>query len=85
MKLQIFAVYDAKAKAFAHPFYAPNRDVAVRHFANGANDPTLQLATNSEDFTLHHLGEWDDGDASFTLNVAPVQLALALNLKRPTT
>lgn len=81
MILQIFAIYDSKAQAFAQPFFCPNREIALRYFSNGANDPTLQLCKNSEDFTLHHLGEWDDGTASFSLNNASVAVAIASSLK----
>lgn len=82
MILQIFAVYDSKAKAFAHPFFSPNKEMAVRYFANGANDPTLQLCKNAEDFTLFHLGEWADDTGAFVLNSAPSPLGLASNFRK---
>lgn len=84
MILQVFAVYDSKAKAFAHPFYCPNAELAMRYFADGANDATLQLCKNSEDFTLHHLGEWSDETGAFQNNVAPSPLGLAANFKKET-
>lgn len=82
MILQVFAVYDSKAKAFAHPFFCPNAELAKRYFADGANDPTLQLCKNAEDFSLFHLGEWNDADATFTLNTAPAPLGFAANFKK---
>lgn len=82
MILQVFAIYDSKAKAFTQPFYSPNAAMAQRYFANGANDPTLQLCKNSEDFTLFHLGEWDDGTAEFKTNAAPQPLGLASQFKK---
>lgn len=85
MILQIFSVYDSKAKAFAYPFYCPNLELAKRYFAQGANDATLQLCTNSEDFSLFHLGEWDDATSIFTLNVSPMPLGLAANFKKAQT
>ena len=82
MILQVFSVYDSKAKAFSHPFYCPNAEMARRYFANGANDPTLQLCQNSEDFSLFHLGEWSDETGQFTSNAAPQPLGLATNFKK---
>ncbi|AXH73617.1 MAG: nonstructural protein [Microviridae sp.] len=82
MILQVFAVYDSKAKAYAQPFYAPNKGLATRYFADGANDPTLQMCKHSEDFTLFHLGSWNDENGSFELLPAPQSLALAASLKQ---
>ena len=82
MILQVFAVYDSKAKAYAHPFYTPNAEMAKRYFADGANDPTLQLCKNSEDFSLFHLGEFHNDTGVFVLNSAPQPLGLASNYKR---
>jgi len=80
--VQVFAIYDSKAKAFNTPFFMPNKAMATRYFANGANDATLQLCKNSEDFTLFHLGEWDDATATFKTNSSPDPVGLASNFKK---
>lgn len=82
MKLQVFSVYDIKARAFAFPFYCGNTEIALRYLAEGANDPTLQLCKNSEDFTLYHLGEWNDENAEFKSTQPPMVVARASDLKR---
>lgn len=82
MILQVYAIYDSKAKAFTQPFYAPNRDLACRYFANGANDPNLQLCKNSEDFTLFYIGEWNDEDSSFKVILTPDPVGIASNFKK---
>lgn len=82
MKLQVFSVYDIKARAFALPFFAPNTDLALRYFGDGANDPTLQLSKNAEDFTLYHLGQWNDADATFEALSQAIVVARAIDCKR---
>lgn len=78
---QIFSVYDNKAKAFCFPFFAANKELALRYFANGANDATLQLCLHPEDFSLFHLGSWDDETSKFSPFDAPQPLGIAASFK----
>lgn len=81
MILQVFAVYDSKLKAFMIPFFQQNTALAIRAFKTGANDPGSQLCGHPEDFSLHHLGAYDDETADFKLHIPPVNLGLASNFK----
>lgn len=81
MILQICAAYDSKARAFIQPFYAAHADVAVRAFRAAANQPGHQVCDNPEDFTLFHLGQWDDQTCHFTLFPEHRNLGLASNFK----
>jgi len=58
--LQAFAVYDNKAKAFATPFFQASVPLAVRAFGAAANDRSLLIAQYPEDYTLFHIGTFDD-------------------------
>lgn len=79
---QLFSVYDSKAKAFLTPFCCPHIDVALRVFENAANTPEHQLCTFAEDFTLFHLGTWDDNTSEFKLFKEHINLGLAANFRK---
>lgn len=81
MNLHVFAVYDSKLKAFMLPFFLQNTALAIRAFKTGANDSASQLCGHPEDFSLHHLGSFDDETAHFKLFDAPANLGLAANFK----
>lgn len=81
-KLQIFAVFDKKAIAYAYPTFAHQKGQAIRSFENAVNDDKTQFAHNPEDFSLWHLGEWDDVTGIITPLTAPQHIEEALTLKR---
>lgn len=60
MKIEVFSVYDSKSKAFSQPFYSATVAVAIRNFTTACKDPNSQLAKHPEDFTLFHVGSFDD-------------------------
>jgi len=78
--LQIFAVYDSKVGAYMAPFFMSSRGQAIRAFCDTAEDPNSQLGKHPEDFTLFHLGEYDDQSASFSIGSTPISLGVALEL-----
>ena len=84
MKQQIFSIYDSKAEAYNTPFYLPNENMAVREFTNLANDADSTVSKHPADYTLFHLGEYDDGGAEFTIFDAKVSLGIALEFKNVT-
>lgn len=81
MITQCCVVFDKKAQAHMIPFFCSNLQVAARAFADAANTPGHQLNRNPEDFTLHHLGTFDDEKAVFALLPQPVHLGNALMFK----
>lgn len=81
MKLQIFAVHDSKLHGFMLPFFQQNVQMAARAFATGANDPGSTLCQHPEDFTLFHLGSFDDVSGQFEQLPAPVSLGFASDFK----
>lgn len=58
--LQVFAVYDAAASAYIRPFFVPTRGIAERAFAEAVNDPNEQMNKYPGDYSLFHLGEYDE-------------------------
>lgn len=60
MKFQVFAIYDEKAEAFMTPFYAPAIGMAVRNFQDQVNQAGSIIATHPSDFSIYHLGTFDN-------------------------
>ena len=81
MKLKVFAIYDSKAQAYMHPFYSNSIGQAVRMFEDASNDPKSQMCKHPGDFTLFHIGEYDDESGSFENVQAKQDLGTALSHK----
>lgn len=76
---QVIAVYDAKAEIFTQPVFTVAIGEAVRSFQDEVNNPQSQFSKHPEDYTLFHLGTYDETSAKFDLLTAPVSLGAALN------
>lgn len=81
MQMQAYAVYDRKAESYAQPFFAPNHAVAIRNFEGAVRSGNSQLSTHPEDFSLWHLGEYDDEQGRFQNLQNPSQLLTAMAAK----
>lgn len=80
---QMFCVYDSKADAYLPPFFLHSDGMALRVFSDCANDLTHQFGKHPEDYTLFHLGKFDDQTAKIELNETPKSLAVAIELVKP--
>lgn len=60
--LEVFTVFDEKAKAFLAPFTARSAPEAVRMFTDTAMDPVSMIAKHPSDFTLFRIGSFDVGN-----------------------
>lgn len=78
------AVYDSKARVFLQPMYCSHMDVGIRTFATVANQAGHQIAENPADFTLWHLGSWDDDNGVFALSSPYTNLGFATQFKKET-
>lgn len=81
MKIQMFAVYDSTTQIYAQPNFLATIQVAQRMWPEAANDPNSQIGKYPADFTLFHLGEYDDETGKFTNLHTPVSLGTALEAK----
>lgn len=81
MKLQVMAAYDNKARVFLNPFYVSQVAVGVRAFAEAANTPGHQICSHPQDFTLFHLGSYNDDNAVFEFITPYGNLGLAAQYK----
>jgi len=55
---------------------------ALRHFEDEVNNPQSPLYKHPEDYTLFHLGQYDETTGQFDLKDAPLSLGVALNFKK---
>lgn len=66
--LEVFALYDVKAAAFSAPFVAPTIGAAKRLAHAVGSDQETSVGRYPDDYTLMHLGEYDDT----TGRIAPI-------------
>ena len=78
MKLSVFAIFDSKAEAYASPFFMGAIGQAIRAFSDEASNDSSNIAKHPEDYTLFHLGTYDDATASFDLLPTPRSLGVAV-------
>jgi len=81
VKIEIFGIWDDKAKAYMQPFYMQSVALGMRAFANSVNKPDSQINVNPEDYTLFHFGSFEDTTGKFEVGPAEV-LATALQVRK---
>lgn len=79
---QIYTVFDAAAQLFHQPFYTHNHATAKRSFENAVNDEHHEFSRNAMDFTLFHVGSYDEATGLHTALSAPEALGNALTFVR---
>lgn len=62
----MFAVKDSAIDAFNRPFCAHTTATAIRSFTDEVNRQGSEMNSHPEDYSLHDLGTWDDGNGKFT-------------------
>jgi len=80
MKFQIFSVYDRAISAFVQPFYARTKGEAIRSFTEACNDEKHQFNRHAADYSLMHLGEFDDNAGLFNC-ADPARVISALEVQ----
>lgn len=82
MIVQVFTIYDTAAEAYNQPFFAQAKGQALRMFTQSANDPQSNISSYPSDFTLFHMGSFDDATGKFDLLSTPVGLGKAIEFKK---
>lgn len=83
MILQIFSIYDSKAESFNPPVYLSSTGLAIRSFSDSIQQPESHFAQHPEDYTLFHIGSWDDQTSKFDLLSTPKSLHVAIEFVTP--
>lgn len=65
MIIQMFSVYDEKTELFAQPFPSGTQESALRSFGDALVDSGSLLFKHPEDFSLYHVGSFDDNTGVF--------------------
>lgn len=81
MNLELFCVYDAKAESFLPPFDMLTRGQAMRAFADQVNKQDSNFNRHAADYTLFHVGSFDQLKGELKPLVPPVALANALTVR----
>lgn len=63
----VFSIYDAAAQAYLPPFILPQVGMAKRIFREAINSDSHQFAKSPADYTLFHLGDFDDSSGKHVL------------------
>lgn len=79
MKLLLFAVFDSATKLFLPPFECRTIEEAVRRFRATVNHPDAgNIGQFPEDYTLFHLGEFDQQSGEMVSLPTPHSLGIAV-------
>lgn len=86
MKKQIYAIYDTKTDMYLGPFVFQTEGQATRWFEDVSVNPEEPIGAHPEDYTLCHVGIWNDTTAELTpVTIVTVSTALQaasrLNIK----
>ncbi len=82
MTMVCCTVYDVKAEMYLEPFWAPTIEFAIRGFREAVNTPGHQFAKWPEDYTLFHIGTFDQKLGTFSPELAPYSLGTAFTYKQ---
>jgi len=78
MVYQVFSVRDSKGELFAAPFCMSNVALAIRKVSEFVNNPGSELSKYPGDFTLYHIGTFDEVSGVLTA-LSPVKLINVLS------
>jgi len=74
MRMKICCIHDSKAELYTQPLFFQALGQAVRSFSDACNDDKSDYAKHPEDYSLWHIGEYDD--LTGTLHPLPVPVVV---------
>lgn len=74
MKTELFCIYDSVSQVYNKPFHCINVQVALRSVKDMMHQDN-EVTRNPMDFSLWHLGSYDDEHAIFELLGTPKRVA----------
>lgn len=81
MIANMFSVFDSAAARFTEPWPAPTVEIAIRRFRHTVNQDGNDIAMFPEDYTLFHVGEFDQELGVFHAFDTPRSLGVAITFK----
>lgn len=82
MIINLFSVYDEKAKAYMPLMSYNTVGQATRAFYDAVDDPQTGLSKHPEDYKLYKLGIIDDNTGEITSVFPPELIASAMDVKK---
>lgn len=76
--MNVYSVFDSKVGAYMNPIFLRSNGEAIRCFEASVNSKDHIFAANPEDYTLFHLGIWDEISAQFDTMLTPISLGVAI-------
>ena len=77
MKLRVYSVFDRCSGVYDMPSCFRTDGEARRAFVQAASNGDTMVAQSPEDFTLFHVGFWNDGTGEIEAILAPVKIVNA--------
>ena len=83
MIINVYAIHDSKAHSYLQPFFMHNNELAIRSFTDASMNPETQFNQHPLDYTLFHIGTYDDETSIITPQAPPeMLLTSALAIKQ---
>jgi len=76
----VYSVHDSKAEAYLDPFFARSHGEALRSFEDAIGTPEHPFNRHSADYTLVHIGTFDDQTGTIEPLLIPSPLESGLNI-----
>lgn len=78
MKILAFSIYDAAAEAFLPPMFLETKGMAIRSFADAVNEEGHQFGRHAGDYTLFHIGSFEQSTGKLEALNTPDSMGVAL-------
>lgn len=85
MQLQVFSLFDSKAKAYTQPYFMPQKGQALRSLDGIVNNPQTEVYKYPDDFKLYKLADYDNLSGKFIPLQEPEFIANAVEFKKEET
>lgn len=82
MKMYMYSLFDTKASVYLPPFCVRAPGEATRMIADLVNDPQSNIGKHPEDYSLWHVGFWDDEDGRPMVDGGPVHMIGCVQLRQ---
>lgn len=79
MLLNVYSIFDVKAKIYSNPFFMSHNGQALRAFSDLVTDSKSMINKHPTDYMLYRLAEFDDNAGIFTALKNPEFLANAVD------
>jgi hypothetical protein len=77
----VYAIYDSKGEIYMDPVLGMNNATVLRSLQAAVNDPNHDFHKFAEDFTLFHIGTWNDKKGEYSMFKTKINLGGLWELK----